>query len=106
MADNTCLSCNAALEPGARFCPSCGRPAGPGGPPAPAAPTGGLLNGPCPFCGTDMPPTMVREGLTTNGWILFAVLLLFCIPLCWLPFVLDGFKKTEWKCPRCQQKRV
>lgn len=31
-------------------------------------------------------------GLTSGGVVLFIVLLLFCFPLCWLPWVIDGTK--------------
>lgn len=31
-------------------------------------------------------------GLNTAGFIIFIVLLLCCIPLCWLPWVIDGLK--------------
>lgn len=34
----------------------------------------------------------VLFGLNQNGVILGVVLLLFCFPLCWLPFVLPKFK--------------
>jgi hypothetical protein len=31
-------------------------------------------------------------GLTTNGFILFIVLLLVCIPMCWLPWVIKDLR--------------
>ena len=31
-------------------------------------------------------------GLNKNGVIVFIILLLFCIPLCWLPWVIDSMK--------------
>ena len=31
-------------------------------------------------------------GLTTGGFILFIVLLVMCLPLCWLPWVIDDLK--------------
>jgi hypothetical protein len=31
-------------------------------------------------------------GLTTQGLIIFIVLLLFCLPLCWLPWVIKDLK--------------
>jgi lipopolysaccharide-induced tumor necrosis factor-alpha factor len=103
MNANYCQQCGQKLDAGssgAGLCPACGRSTQA---PPPAA---GLLNGPCPFCGTDAPPAMVRESLSTNGWVVFAVLLLVCIPICWLPFVIDACKMAEWKCPKCLQKRA
>ena len=54
----------------------------------------------CPFCEYQGPP-IVSKQLSSNGWILFAVLLLVCVPLCWLPFVLDGCKEEIRKCAGC-----
>jgi hypothetical protein len=34
----------------------------------------------------------VFAGLNKNGVILFIVLLLVCLPLCWLPWVIDSTK--------------
>lgn len=34
----------------------------------------------------------VFAGLNQNGLIVFIILILFCIPLCWLPWVIDGLK--------------
>ena len=31
-------------------------------------------------------------GLNQNGLILFIILLVVCLPLCWLPFVMDSMK--------------
>lgn len=31
-------------------------------------------------------------GLNQNGLIVFIILLLVCIPLCWLPWVIDSLK--------------
>jgi transcription elongation factor Elf1 len=57
----------------------------------------------CPFCGHQGPPT-VKKKINAAGWVLFVVLLLFCIPLCWLPFVLGAFKDEERKCVSCGTK--
>ncbi len=51
----------------------------------------------CPFCHEEAP--IISSGLNNNGLILFIVLLLFCIPLCWLPFVIDSCKKKI--CTKC-----
>lgn len=34
-------------------------------------------------------------GLNQNGVILFIILLLVCLPLCWIPFIIDGMKAAE-----------
>ncbi len=36
-------------------------------------------------------------GLNQNGFILFLVLLFFCFPLCWIPFLIDSMKAAEKK---------
>ena len=42
-----------------------------------------------------------KQQLSSGGWVLFAVLVLFCLPLCWLPFVIDGCKETVRNCASC-----
>lgn len=39
----------------------------------------------------------VFAGLNKGGVILFIVLLLVCLPLCWLPWVIDGTKAANRK---------
>ena len=34
----------------------------------------------------------VFAGLNQNGMILFIILVLVCLPLCWIPFVMDSMK--------------
>ncbi len=34
-------------------------------------------------------------GLNKNGGILFIILLVFCFPLCWIPFVVDSMKAEK-----------
>ena len=60
----------------------------------------------CPFCGHEGVPFLVKNRLSTGGWILFAALLIVCFPLCWLPFVIDGCKEEEWKCAACGVRRA
>ena len=31
-------------------------------------------------------------GLNQTGLIVFIVLILFCLPLCWIPFLIDSMK--------------
>lgn len=34
-------------------------------------------------------------GLNQNGLIIFIILLLVCLPLCWLPWVIESCKAAE-----------
>jgi hypothetical protein len=36
-------------------------------------------------------------GLNQNGLIVFLILLFFCLPLCWIPFLIDSLKAAEKK---------
>ena len=36
----------------------------------------------------------VFAGLNQNGLIVFIILLLVCLPLCWLPWVIDSLKSS------------
>jgi len=69
-------------------------------PQAAPAPAWNPLAFKCPFCQYEGPPYVSRK-VSQSGWIVFVLLLLFCIPLCWIPFVVDGLKEDERKCPRC-----
>jgi hypothetical protein len=60
----------------------------------------------CPICGHEGMPLLVKNKLSTGGWIFFAVMLVCCFPLCWLPFVIDGCKEDEWKCAGCGIRRA
>ena len=54
----------------------------------------------CPYCGNENPP-IVEKKMSTGGWVLFVVLLLFCFVLCWIPFVVDGCKEEKRRCSAC-----
>lgn len=54
----------------------------------------------CPQCGHNGPPEITKE-VSTMGWVMFVVLLCFCLLLCWLPFVIDAFKENKKKCAGC-----
>lgn len=45
----------------------------------------------CPKCNQEV--STHTNGLNQTGLILFIVLLLFCLPLCWIPFSVDSCKK-------------
>ncbi len=36
-------------------------------------------------------------GLNKNGVVLFIILLLICLPLCWIPFIVDSMKAANKK---------
>ena len=57
----------------------------------------------CPLCNQDGPPVVTKQ-LSTGGWVLFGALLLFCLPLCWIPFVTEGCKQETRKCFACGRK--
>ncbi len=42
----------------------------------------------CPYCGTGHPPR-ARFQVSTGGWVLFVILLLFCFPLCFIGLLLQ-----------------
>ena len=54
----------------------------------------------CPYCSNEGLPYTQRK-LSSNGWLCFVILLLFCFPLFWLPFVIGGFKEEIRKCVSC-----
>lgn len=113
-----CPKCGAKLMEGAASCQWCGQttpenasqpttdsptitqPPAVQPPPAPLPPMGRFT---CPFCGNQGPP-IISKTMSSGGWILFAVLLVFCLPLCWLPFVLNGTKEEVRKCYGCGAK--
>ncbi len=34
-------------------------------------------------------------GLNKNGFIVFIILLVVCLPICWIPFVVDSMKAAQ-----------
>jgi hypothetical protein len=51
----------------------------------------------CPFC-QQPARTIAVEQISTAGWVIFAVLIMTCIPLCWIGLLM---KETKQKCSRC-----
>jgi LITAF-like zinc ribbon domain len=122
-----CPKCDAKLAEGKAFCQWCGEPTpanatqptvgteGATTPPAVEAGTSSSGAQPlptppspiqrfaCPFCEFQGPPIVTKK-ISSGGLILFAVLLLVCFPLCWLPFVLDGCKEQIRTCAGCGTK--
>jgi hypothetical protein len=69
----------------------------PPAPPAPA-PLYPAVSFRCPYCGTDAPP-VTGQRISTAGWIVFAVMLLFCFPL----FFIGLLMKEEYRqCSYCR----
>jgi hypothetical protein len=110
-----CSKCGAQQPDGTVFCTKCGAAQTPKAPEvANAAPSPGASSAPppagtaqpaygvftCPFCHFQGPPIVERK-LSQNGWVIFVLLLIFCLPLCWLPFVIDGCKEDQRKCASC-----
>ncbi len=54
----------------------------------------------CPYCQHEGPPRIEKK-MSSNGWILFIVLLMLCFPLCWIPFVMDDMKEEKRRCMSC-----
>ncbi|MGO9642076.1 MAG: LITAF-like zinc ribbon domain-containing protein [Candidatus Acidiferrales bacterium] len=119
-----CHRCGTGMADDAGFCPSCGAPVQRSQPaPAPvyqapppqqvrqapnavqavasAPPPYGVFT--CPFCRNQAPP-IIEKKVSSNGWVIFVLLLLFCLPLCWLPFVIDGCKEDIRRCSSCGAK--
>ena len=54
----------------------------------------------CPMCASRRLPKVTRE-ISTEGWVIFAVLLTFCFPLFWIGLMI---KKNVEMCPDCNFK--
>jgi hypothetical protein len=83
-----CTGCGASLPRGAAYAPP--RPVYQPPPiqPAYVVPVMPVMpyavqNFRCPFCQTTYPP-LLRQKVSAAGWVVFALLLLFCIPLCFI----------------------
>jgi lipopolysaccharide-induced tumor necrosis factor-alpha factor len=113
-----CSKCGAQLPDGTAFCSSCGAAtsgrapdqsaATPAAVPPNSAQPAGSMPPPyagfvCPYCRYQGAPIIERK-LSSNGWILFVVLLIVFFPLCWLPFVIDGCKENVRICPSCRAR--
>lgn len=54
----------------------------------------------CPYCHSNAPPYFV-EKISEAGWIVFAMMLLFCFPLFWIGLLM---KDTEQFCSACRAR--
>ncbi len=57
----------------------------------------------CPICEHDGAP-FVTQQVSQTGWIVFALLIVFCFVLAWIPFVTDSLKDEVRKCSNCGSK--
>lgn len=71
-------------------------------PPVPmaASPGMGFVTGCCPFCATTYPPIVQRQ-VSTGGWVTFAVLFIFCLPLFWIGLLM---KESRLICSVCRRQ--
>ncbi len=54
----------------------------------------------CPYCGSTYPPQIARR-ISTDGWVVFGLLLFFCLPLFWIGLLI----KEEYRmCVTCGSK--
>jgi len=55
--------------------------------------------GGCPYCGSDEPPEYSSR-ISQGGWITFAILLLFCWPLCFIGLFMKEDYPICYECGR------
>jgi RNA polymerase subunit RPABC4/transcription elongation factor Spt4 len=63
----------------------------------PGVVTGGYR---CPNCGSNYPP-IAEKKVSTEGWVVFAALLIFCLPLFWIGLLM---KEELRVCPMCRAR--
>lgn len=54
----------------------------------------------CPNCGSTYPP-LAEKRISTEGWIVFCALLVFCLPLFWIGLLI---KEELRVCPMCRAR--
>lgn len=54
----------------------------------------------CPYCQSAYPP-MVMQRISAGGWVVFAVMILFCLPLFWIGLLM---KEDYRVCTSCGMK--
>ena len=55
---------------------------------------------PCPACNHTGTPR-IEKRISVGAWICSACLLFCCLPVCWIPLVIDGWKTETLKCAGC-----
>jgi hypothetical protein len=64
-------------------------------PPQPA-PRLSATNFRCPHCGTDAPPLVARR-ISTAGWVVFGLMILFCFPLFFIGLLIkEEYRQCSW----------
>lgn len=58
----------------------------------------------CPHCSKENVRTRTKSYPTAVTWTCVAVGAVAFFPLCWVPLVVDGLKKTDHYCQNCGQK--
>jgi hypothetical protein len=56
----------------------------------------------CTHCGFEGPP-IIEKRMLPVGWVILILLLVFFLPLFWLPLVLDGFREEVRVCRKCRK---
>jgi RNA polymerase subunit RPABC4/transcription elongation factor Spt4 len=123
----TCNNCDRVNDESARICRFCGKvlehkqsqaygaqvrdytpprtaPSGAASAPQPLeaySPPGVAAGGyRCPHCGSTYPP-IAEKRISTGGWVVFASLLVFCLPLFWIGLLMKEELRT---CPMCRAR--
>jgi hypothetical protein len=51
-----------------------------------------------PYCGTNSPPFIISK-ISSGGWVVFALMLLFCFPLFWIGLLMKDHHQI---CAQCR----
>jgi hypothetical protein len=116
--EGSCRSCQSKVPFEAESCPNCGQPQTH---PCPfcaepirlearkcrhcksfldgSRPGGGGET--CPYC-KQQTRFVPNEQISVAGWIVFGVMVAFCLPLCWIGLLM---KETKFRCSRCLAMR-
>lgn len=94
-----CLYCGETIPQAAKICPFCQSALDGTGPPPPIppAPAGAWS---CPVC-RQSAGFVTQNEVSTTGWIVFIVLALTCILLCWIGLFI---KEPVARCASCRSK--
>ena len=58
----------------------------------------------CPHCATEHIRTRTKTYPNTATWVSVGVSAVVFFPLCWVPLVVDGTRKTDHYCQTCENK--
>jgi hypothetical protein len=51
----------------------------------------------CPYCGTNSPPLIISN-ISSGGWVVFALMLVFCFPLFWIGLLMKDHHQISAQC--------